>query len=313
MAFKNLKINYALFLIISFSVTMLIVGINKPFIGHHDWDGAFWGNVVREYFAFINPENLSRPSLNQLIFSHYTPILPTLFFFSSVLFGFHEYSLRIVPVIFSIIMQIFIYKTAKFLYGNLEGLIASLFVCVTPMFLYFGKLPDHEPIITSLIVITFYFFLLSDKKKFKLPFYIFLTLSLLESWPAFFLIPPLSILAVSVKKTKIKKIIPIYIIAISVLTLHFLSIALVKGEAGIMQLINSGIERSIGQNLYFGETQYTFINFIKTESRYAVIQFTRILILLSFFWFINFGINLKNKKIEKSDLLLLVLFIYPSL
>lgn len=136
---------------------------------------------------------------------------------------------------------------------------------------------------------------------------------MLESWPAFFLIPPLSIAAIFVKKIKLKKIITIYIIAISVLVLHFSSVILVKGETGLLELIKSGIERSVGQNLYFGETQYTFVNFIKTESRYAVIQFTRILLILSLLWLINFGINIKKRKTEKSDLLLLVLLFYPSL
>src|SRR3989338_8045988 len=109
---RIIKQNLLIILIAIFSCIVLSININKPFIGHHDWNGAFLGVQAREYLnlftSLFNAQN--DLSFGQIFFSHYTPLMPLLFSISVAIFGESEFSLRLVPSFFSILMIIFIYK-----------------------------------------------------------------------------------------------------------------------------------------------------------------------------------------------------------
>lgn len=310
------KKNLALLLIIFLATILLSYKIDKPFIGHHDWNGAFWGSVTREYLAYIRSDGFLTTLPSNLIFTHYTPFLPVLFTVSSILLGLSEYSLRLVSIIFSIIMVIFVYKIGRVLYGELQGLVASLFLVVTPMFLYFGKLPDHEPIVTSLITIAFYFYIRSEKRsgwQYYLLFLGFLTLALFESWPAYFLLVPITLVSIFVRKDGIRKILAPFAVALFVLIFHLLLILVSRGMLGIADFVLAGFGRSSTENLFFGAVQYTALNFVVTVTRYGVIHFTKILLFMSALFAIGVLLRMFGRKMNRSDVYMFVLFSYPLL
>lgn len=293
---------------------MLSKNIDKPFIGHHDWNGAFWGTMTRSYLNYIESDKFLTSFPSNLVFTHYTPFMPILFTISSKVLHLNEYSLRLVPVMFSVLMIVFVYRIGKVLYGEFEGQVASLFLLATPMFLYFGKMPDHEPIVTSLVTVTFYFYVNSENnRKYFFLFLVFLGLSLLESWPAYFILFPLTFVSLFVRKEKIYQLFVPYLLGVFVLMVHLLLIFLGKGYAGIEGFFSSGIERSATDKLFFGAMEYTTRNFIITEARYAVIYFTRVLLVLSGLFLFNFVFKLFTKRLNKSDIYLMVLFVYPLL
>lgn len=305
--------NYLLLVLVLIATVLLTSNINKPFIGHHDWNGAFWGTVVDRYLNYFFHGNPQGISFSSLIFTHYTPFMPVLFTISSAIFGLSEFSLRLVPVFFSIFTVVFVYKIGERLFGKLEGLVASLFLMATPMFLYFGKLPDHEPIVVSLVVATFYFFIRIENKGtiyFKL-FLFFLFLSLLESWPAYFLIVPLTLISVFIRKERLSTAILPFLVGIMVVVLHLCLLLAVRGFPGVMEFVQSGIGRSTTQGLFFGATQYSPSTFVITEARYAAIYFTRILLLLSSLYSVRFVYRFFTRTLKANEIYLAVFFFYP--
>ena len=317
---KNIiKNNYFIVLVIIFSGLLLSTNLNKPFIGHHDWNGAFWGEETKRYLTkaglgeseYLRSLHLSPKSL---YFPDYTPLLPITFSLISVFFGLSESTLRLVPTIFSLLMLFFIYKIGELLFERKVGLFASIFAALTPMFLYFGKLPDHEPIVTSLITISFYFYLKSfeNKSKYGKFFLVFFILSLLESWPAFFIIPFLTLHSIYLKKEKIAKVFLPWLFSIFVICAHLGSIFLIFGINGLTQFVKQGNSRmNSPADLIGGFSNYSPYTFLTTEAHYAVIYFTRILIILSLLWLITVIFKIFRKKINSSEISLLILFAYP--
>lgn len=300
---------------------MLSVNLNKPFIGHHDFNGAFWGNITRNYLVFFNLEsseylNRSDISIRSLFLFDYTPLLPIILTFFSILFGFSDFSLRLTVVIFSLIMIFFIYKIGELLYGKLVGVLAAVFAGITPMFLYFGKMPDHEPVVTALVTVTFFFYvkLTKSKNTDRFWFLTFLLLALLVSWPAFFLIVPIFIFSLLVIKDKFSNILAPIAMALFVFASYLLSIYLIGGKETLLQFLKQGSARmNSSSDLIGGFSNFNTLSFISTEAHYAVIYFTKILLILGSIWILSLLTKAILKKITRSDpdLYLLILLIYP--
>ena len=120
---KTLKDNIFILLILILATVLLSININKPFIGHHDWNGAFWGVQARYYLSFFGSllSIQNNVSFGGIFFSHYTPLLPALFSISVAIFGERELSLRLVPLIFSVVMVFIIYKIGS-AYSHYENI-----------------------------------------------------------------------------------------------------------------------------------------------------------------------------------------------
>ena len=47
------KIDYfSLFVLLTVAWFLLSIGISKPFIGHHDWNGVQYGNIARNHLHY---------------------------------------------------------------------------------------------------------------------------------------------------------------------------------------------------------------------------------------------------------------------
>ncbi|KKR88123.1 MAG: Dolichyl-phosphate-mannose-protein mannosyltransferase [Candidatus Curtissbacteria bacterium GW2011_GWA1_41_11] len=315
---RIIKQNLLIILIAIFSCIVLSININKPFIGHHDWNGAFWGVQARNYLSFSSSllSYGNNVSFGGIFFSHYTPLLPALFSISVAIFGERELSLRLVPLIFSVVMIIFIYKIGQELFDKKTGLLASLLASVIPMFVYFGKLPDHEPIVVSLVTIAFYFYVKSfgkNQENYRL-FLVFLFLALFESWPAFFLLPPILAFSLFVKRDSLKKSMMPIIIGIFVVLIHLSVILFTKSAIDLYSFIGQGLFRIGGNVNYYGAVdKSTPYKWIETESRYFVIYYTRLLLLFSLIWIVRLLWEIKKKEKMQRKLSLIILFIYPCL
>lgn len=316
---KKSRSNYLLYLILTIAFLLLSYHINKPFIGHHDWNGAFWGTVARNYVFYINQAipfigiQKEPPYYTQLIYyQNYTPLMPILFTITSLFLGVSELSLRLTTVLFSILMLLYIYKIARLLYSEKVALLATILATVTPMFLYFGKLPDHEPIITSLITITFYYYLKlkTYNKKTYIIFLSFLTLTLLESWSGFIFLATLILFGYFGQKKKLRFFLPPIFLGIFVVLLHLMFLYFFYGQLGVSTFLTSGIGRiSVRESVTY-VVKYNFLQFLSTEARYFVVYFTRILAIATFLWVIKFLFDLKNKRISQSDKQLLPLGVF---
>ena len=146
---KFLK-NYINFLIsiFLFALTLVIVGknLNKPFWGIHDWNGARYGNIARNYVRYGYFTTKFSQIENGGVYTHYPPMLPILISFSYKFFRVNEWATRLVPVLATSGLIIIIYLIGRTIFSNKIGLTASFLALATPMIRYYGKNPVHEPL-----------------------------------------------------------------------------------------------------------------------------------------------------------------------
>ncbi|MBI2611654.1 glycosyltransferase family 39 protein [Candidatus Gottesmanbacteria bacterium] len=322
---KRLKIKVpperVVFLLLFVATILLLFNINKPFVGHHDWNGAFWGGITRNYldnlskFLGFTIGNTSDHVTDGefIFFYHYTPLMPLLFTFSAAILGFSEMSLRLSTVFFSIIMLFFIYKIGEELYTKRVGVIAMALAMATPMFLYFGKLPDHEPILTSLCTISFYFYIRLKKKNVRerYLFFLFLTLTLLESWGGFFLLGFMVVHSLLSSYENRSFVIKIISVGIAVILFQFILIIFFHGKETLVTFVNYGLARMSVETSQSNIVRFTLPQFLLTEARYLTIYFTKILLVLSGLWGIWALLRLK-RGVGTVDLTLGILFFYGA-
>ncbi len=139
--------------------------IDKPFWGHHDFNNVFYGNMARNLLRFP----LASSKLGQIVFvdlpkpadvptqfhTHHPPLLIWLLAISYGFLGISEVSTRLVAVIFSLLTLIFFYRIVNRLLGRGVAIVALLFWIITPIFIYFGKMAVHEPLIVFFFVFSF--------------------------------------------------------------------------------------------------------------------------------------------------------------
>lgn len=288
-----------IFVVLLVATVLLIWRVDKPFVGHHDWNGAFWGSLARDYLRG-----------EFTYFAHYTPALPLMLSASALVFGLSEASLRLVPIVFAVLLVFFIHKIAKLLYGEWVGLVAPILAVATPMFIYFGKLPDHEPIVTSLLAISFYFFLLAQKDKGKAQkFYVVYVLALLESWASFFLLPVLLLARRFLRLGTKTSLFPVMVISVLVIVIHIFLTLYFGGIGAFEEFLRVGVSRLSQQGASVEAGRIMLSQFLITEARYSVIYFTAIIIGLTSIWFLALIVDYLRGRQKESDLYLLLLFL----
>src|SRR5690606_22755519 len=77
---------------------------------------------------------LSQPSTSSCVL----PSLPVL------LVGYHEVVVRFVFAACSLLSMAVMYALTRRLYGHTRAVWSAVFFTLTPMFAYFGRMPDHE-------------------------------------------------------------------------------------------------------------------------------------------------------------------------
>jgi 4-amino-4-deoxy-L-arabinose transferase-like glycosyltransferase len=195
---KNKKV--LLFIPIAlFVLTLLGVGRNlrKPFVGIHDWNGARYGNIARNYLRYGfssvkmgQVENSGGQVHSQFsYYTHYPPILPILISISYRILGITEAATRLVPLLTTAGSVVLIYFIGRTIFRWEVGLIASLFALATPMVRYFGKNPVHEPLALFFALISFFgsALVLKKEKRGWLLVYLGLILTSLTNWSGIFL------------------------------------------------------------------------------------------------------------------------------
>ncbi|OGM24886.1 hypothetical protein A3D00_05070 [Candidatus Woesebacteria bacterium RIFCSPHIGHO2_02_FULL_38_9] len=281
---KFLK-NYINFLIsiFLFALTLVIVGknLNKPFWGIHDWNGARYGNIARNYVRYGYFTTKFSQIENGGVYTHYPPMLPILISFSYKFFRVNEWATRLVPVLATSGLIIIIYLIGRTIFSNKIGLTASLLALATPMIRYYGKNPVHEPLALFFASLAFLGAAKFTKKKntgWNL-ILIGIVLTSLTNWSSVFLV--LAITLILVGKVSHKEIIKLWIINLSLILLHFLSIYLVTGS-----FFGGGILDSLIQRTSLGgassQTKFSLFEFINRVRLWSSNLFTISLLVTSF-------------------------------
>lgn len=297
-----------------FLLTIFVVGkdLEKPFIGIHDWNGARYGNIARNYLKygylninFAQVENSGTVSRGEMqYYTHYPPALPILISFSYKIFGVSEKATRLVPLLATAGTITVLYLTSRLLFGNLAALFGSFLVLVTPMVLYFGKNPVHEPLAVFFASISFLGVARFLKKEQNGLFlvYLGLILTLLTNWSGLFL---LASLLVFVRQIPKKHLIVFILLGLLSTGIHFAGVLLTTGT-----LLGGGLKEAFLQRTAIGGTSaltsFSPIEFINRLRLWFFTQFTTILFVIAAGGFL---IELKKRVFPEIPLLISI-FIY---
>ncbi|MDO8487532.1 MAG: glycosyltransferase family 39 protein [Candidatus Curtissbacteria bacterium] len=327
---KFLIENYAIFLILIFGAVLLSININKPFIGHHDFNSACFSQIAHNltrYSIFDTKLGLVSGSgpldPNHLSFSsctHNVPLYPWLLALSFYLFGQGEFQARIISVVASLGILLFVYKITEKLFAEKLGLfskpaavLAAILFVTSPMIIYFGSNVFPEPQAIFFSLASFYFFILWLEKKRTRDFCILLitsSLSMFTVWGSYFL-PPLLVLYYLIfeKKKDFKKILAFGLLPIFIFGLFLVHLFILQGAnfvPGLSFAFSSRLNVSLPKS---PETLSAKLFFIE-ESHRTIAYYSKTTILLSFGWLLLQVKAMAKGRHDKKSFLLVTLMLW---
>lgn len=178
------------------AVILLSIGINKPFNCHHDDNNWYYGQVADNYIHY----GILNLKFGQLIpgqipnsrefYTHHPPLLSIYLAGTIELLGDHYWTIRLVPIVFSIVTLIMFYLLLRQFYPTISALFSLAFWLVTPMFLFFGKMADHEAPTLFFIIFCLFFYVRWKKGGKRINFSLILIglfLGQWTGWPTYYL------------------------------------------------------------------------------------------------------------------------------
>lgn len=292
--------------------------ITEPWVGIFDFNGAAYSRFAKNFltFGFIKTKMTPTWNMGSIIpqhfdyYVHHPPVIAYLVAGSFKIFGIHEWSARIVPIIFSIMALILFYLIVRLLWGKVVALLSLVFLGFTPMFLYYGRMVNHEAVFLFFYFFTVFFYLkylIKRKKIYLVTIIISFILSYLTAWSAFFLSIALAIhyLIFAYKITKDKRPIFIFVLMPILFTLLYSCwIYAIKGS--LSENIKSIISR-LGPN---ASNQFTWMDFFVLEFNRIKFLFTTVLCILTF-WGIVFLLLQISRKQFFNESIIAFFFLLP--
>ena len=286
-----IKNHYFLFLILIFASIILSINLDKPFIGHHDYNGAWhstasrnlvrYGLVNTRFASVLNADYTARGDFQY--FTHYPPLLPILIYTSFSIFGVSELSARLIPLIFSLMTILLIYQICLRFFNPRVAILSAALSSVLPIVVYFGKIPTHDLITIPFVLLSiiFYFNFVNSPSRANI---FLLTMSLLLShlsnWAGYYTTPLFFIhyllFTKRPQKLFIASIFPIF--SLCMFTIHLGHVKWLTGSFLGGGLTDIFLDRL---NITDKPIDYSLFNFLKLQARYLTIYFTRPVLLLS--------------------------------
>ena len=134
--------------------------IAKPWIGEHDWNGAAWSTAARHLIERPMSETRMGVSLDhgsvpldpKAFYVHHPPLVVWLMAGAYKAFGVSETVGRLIPIAFSLFGAVCLAGLTTMLAGRRAGLFSLIVFLSTPCLLYYGRMPNHEPIGLPLMI-----------------------------------------------------------------------------------------------------------------------------------------------------------------
>jgi len=171
--------------ILTLGFALMAYRIGDPFDGFHGFNEAFYTLLSKKYMEMpfyqilISPLDFNNPPL--------FPALLALFF---KLFGVSEAVARSVPVLFSLLSILFVYRIGKLVYNERVGLVAAALLAVSPGFVLVGRNVQTDAIFVFFMLASLYYYIDSaknDSLRGSVAGGVFLGLGLISKIPALLL------------------------------------------------------------------------------------------------------------------------------
>lgn len=302
-----MKQNTIVLLFLIFIATLVLTfKINKPFIGHHDFNNAFYGNMARNLVRLPlietklgQPTNSGiNPALPLSFHTHHPPLLIWSLALSYFVFGISEWATRLVPVLFSLGTIYYFFKLLKLKFSLRAATFASIFWIISPLFIYFGKMAIHEVLVVFFFIFSYYYFSIWIEKKEKKHLYITifgLIGGCLSGWAGYYSVFVIVFNYWLIERKINKLIIGLTLIPILLFSLHLFHNYILTGSIGGGGFSEVFLLRS---------SQVPWIGYVKKEISWIVAYFTKPIFLLALVGFPPVWYRLKDKRIFLISLLL---------
>jgi len=296
-----------LFLIIILALAFFLLSfkIDRAFCGHHDWNGVVYGNIARNYlrYGFLKTkfgEVTDYGTVASQDFHYHTnhpvlfPILLAIFF---KFFGISEWSARIFAILFSISSLYIFDLIAKRIYRLNYSYFYILLGIFTPLFLYYGKMPVYEPVISLFILLTIYFYFIWRKNQENKYFFLIclnLFLAQMVEWPGFYLSFILFLHYLLFPSRKKSRFFGLWWLGLAL----FSFLLIVFHQYILTGEWHGNLARILTFRLGGGKAgqPFTFWQFIRLELARSRVFLTSPLLFLTFLWVIGYILTLIRKK-----------------
>jgi hypothetical protein len=142
----------ALGVVLSLATVLLCHDINEPFTGLHDWQSAFMSTAAHNHLRYgYTTTRLGVVENGDVVpaawFRYdpdHPPLVPILVSLSFRVFGEHEWSARLVPIVLTLGSTVLVYLLGNALAGPRLGLVSAFVYAFLPMNSYFGRMVSHE-------------------------------------------------------------------------------------------------------------------------------------------------------------------------
>lgn len=277
-------------LVLILALSLLLIQVNKPFYGYHDWNGVTYGQIAQNYtrYGLLSTklgqvENLSLSNPDNFTYdTHYPPLFTLLLSIPVALFGPQAWAIRLLPIFISLGSLYLIYLLGKTIKNENTGLIAAILSLFTPVFIYFGKNPVHEPLSLFFILLVTYLFI-RPNRSFK-PLFITILISLFSSWPVYYIVPLVAI--IGFVQTKQKRYLSLLLLPFLVVLLHLAHVKLLTGSffgGGLGSIIKYRLSIQTPIEKY----SFTLSEFISRFSLFSRNMFTLPLVITSAVGFVS--------------------------
>ncbi len=140
-------------------VALLTLALDAPFLGHHDANGIWLGSAGRNLWEYGIGGRGFVPILNRApippsipdYYVNHPPLVVYASALAQLLWGDHELALRMVSIFATLLSLSAFFVFFRRLFGKARGLLATALYALTPMIIYFGRMPNHEPLVLAFL------------------------------------------------------------------------------------------------------------------------------------------------------------------
>ncbi len=305
--------------IITFSTIIFSININKPFIGHHDFNSAFFSSIARTLvkndiastkLGLANGYGQDNQSSDYDFYTHNVPLHPWILSLSFLFFGVGEWQARSVSIIFSVFSTVLVFLISKKILSVSAAFCATLLFVLSAMMMYFSSNVFPEPMAIALSLASFYFYIRWLENKRNTEFILLIltsALSLFVVWGSYFLIPFIVLhYLFNFRKKNLSKILILIILPFIMFLAFLLHINFITGS------INSGsLLEILLVRLNFSNNSsisvFSILQFLQHEASIAIAYYSKTTIALAFVWLIMFANSVFQKETQQIKKYLLIL------
>jgi 4-amino-4-deoxy-L-arabinose transferase-like glycosyltransferase len=313
-----------LLLVVIGALAFQLYEVDEPWVGLKDYNGVAYEIMSRNYLKHGYLETRFGQAINTgpvpdgefRYYLHHPQIYYILVSFSYHLFGVHEWSARLVSILFSIISLFFFFRLVRKNWGVEEAYYSTFFLAFLPINLYFSRVFLQESAITLGTVLMLWYYMRWREGRNATDYWKIVTLFIffgMVDWPAYYLLPLMTLHTLIVDRRselpgKVRMmLLPIFGILLFLAYLAYCNyLSQVQGGAG---LLDSFIFRSVMKTVYL---EYSTIDFLRMEAFRSYHLFTPFVIILSLIWLFYF-LTGKAKHDFERNLLVLFLILFGAI